>query len=275
MSRPRSVRRAFALPLVALLSILAGIAVTLLLERQSFSRLAMKRQEVEYQGHHMLAGMKGMIEVWLMLFRRTPAPLSDESVIGFDVLTKDDVRMEIRLSDIQGSILKGSGGDDVSYLDIASQILTSWGADGPLNVRNRGPAKISIHTASAEVLEAMVLAIDPNGNSKAFADAVLDKRAQGRIVDPDLPILLQTAGLSEDDRNILQVSFTTDPSLWLVVVTVRSSSGKVVDRQGGMAVGPLRSSVGSGGGWTMLTWGPMGTAEPAGKPAGALSPSAG
>lgn len=260
-SRVRGGRRAYALALVALLSILAGIAVTLMLERQGYGRLAVKRHEQDYQSHHVLSGMKELIEFWLMIFKRPTDAYRPDAIIGFDVVTKDDVRMEVRLSDVQGSVLRSAEGAEVTYMDIAAQILGGWGMDKPIHVRTRGPAKVSVYTANEMVLQALALAIDPKCDSQAFVSAIVKRRASGHMSDNDLLTATSAANMKVEDRQVLQMLLTVEPSLWLVVVTVRDRQGTVVDRQGGLAVGSFKAALGGAGGWNMLTWGPFSTGE--------------
>ncbi|MCW5765057.1 MAG: hypothetical protein KIT68_03665 [Phycisphaeraceae bacterium] len=263
-------RRGFALPLVALLGLLAGIAVTLLLENQSYGRLAAKRMEQQYQTHHLQAGMKEMIEFWLMIFKRpNNEPLSNDTVIGFDLLTRDNKRLEIRLADAQGSVLRSPPGSDLSYMDIAADILETWGESGPGTVRTRGPSRVSLHSAPPQVLQALALAIDPKCRAAAFAEAVVAKREIMRLNEADMAEVLSASGMNDDDRTVLKMSCTIDPGLWMVVVTVRSASGTILDRQGGLAVGSLKTGFGGAGGWTFLSWGPLSTAEEASTDAGA------
>ncbi|MBL8991643.1 MAG: hypothetical protein JNJ48_08705 [Phycisphaerae bacterium] len=261
--------RGFALPLVALLGLLAGIAVTLLLENQSYGRLAAKRMEQQYQTHHLQAGMKEMVEFWLMIFKRpNNEPLSNDTIIGFDLLTKRGERLEIRLEDAQGSVLRSAPGSDLSYMDIAADILETWGESHAGTVRTRGPSRVSLHSAPPQVLQALALAIDPKCRAAAFAEAVVTKRQIMRLTEADMAELLSAAGMNDDDRTVLKMCCTIDPGFWMVVVTVRSASGAVVDRQGGLAVGSLRTGFGGAGGWTFLSWGPLSTSdsEPADAP---------
>ena len=160
--------------------------------------------------------------------------------------------------------------------------VATVGGAGPTNFfRERGPAAVSLNSASREVLETLVAAIDPTGTGAAFADAVFQRRADKRLRAADVGGLLTSSGLPQEKQALLAAMVSAEPSLWYMTATTVSSLGTITDRQGGLVTGNVKivdapgsgasaspegnnrtnastaaaqaSSVNSG--WRVLTWG--------------------
>ncbi|MFO0493350.1 MAG: hypothetical protein ACK51T_13080, partial [bacterium] len=95
----------FALPLVLMLLLAASVLVTVLLTRRSSARVAVKKQSDGYVSHHIQAGLKDFISVFLSTAKRTKESNIAGGVVGFNLDLEQNLRMEVRLKDLGGSIL--------------------------------------------------------------------------------------------------------------------------------------------------------------------------
>lgn len=278
----RGARRGFALLIVLLLGFVAGIALSILLLRSAAAARAAQSQVDGYRLHHVQAGLRHVAEVWAQMFRRVPERDTADAVIGFDLVLDDGTTLEVRFKDMQGALREDTTDlpeDANSVLEAAARVIVQEGKATAKTIRRRGPGRVSLHTAEADVLTAIASAVSADANAAAFASAVTDKRATGRIEAKDVPILVTAAGLPPDDAALLQNCVTTEPQLWFVTATLRSEVSGVTERQGGLVLGAIRTiapaagamdagtnpaaaatSVATGGpggqsvNWTVLTW---------------------
>jgi len=286
----------FALPLVMLVSFFTAGALAIMVERQSTARLAAARQIAGYQNHHAQAGLKQLQTAWSQLFRTNEDRRQARGIIGYDIIVEgafEGGRMEVRLKDAQGSLRRRTVDLDPAVCDALNDAADSLSASksADLNMfRDRGPGQVSLDSAPAEVLTALARAVDPSASASAFAEAVLQMRAERHLTQADMRTLTQATGLPDEKLRILEQCVVTDPTLWQMIATTRGSTGSFADRQGGLVVGAIRAGVpstpgaggasgqstppmnlpsanlGSSGGngasnWTFLSWGIIDDAE--------------
>lgn len=247
--------RGFALLLVLLVGFVAGVAISILLLRSASADRAAQSQIDSYRLHHTQAGLRQVTEVWAQLFRRIPERDVPGATLGFDLVVPAGPRLEVRFRDVQGSIREEttdlSDEANLALNRAAAELMQSGGGAsvgtlGPRRdgVRRRGPGRVSLMTAPVEVLEAVVRGVSPDANPSAFAAAVTQRRAAGKIEPKDVPDLVTQAGLNTQDAEILTNCVTADPSLWYVTATLRSDlTGEMLDRQGGLVLGTIRSAI--------------------------------
>jgi hypothetical protein len=267
--RVRSGRRsgAFALPLVAMVAFIALIGLSILLERQAAARQASVRQIERYQQHHFQNGVRQVTDVWSNIFKLNEEKKKGNSgVIGYDLTVESGFGsgsgLEVRFTDAQGTVRKVTtdASENVNGLmNFAAESLIAAGMDGQRYLRERGPAAVSLNSAPREVLAALVRAISQEGQAEAFAAAVETKRSEKRIAREDVRELLTAAGLPQGQLSMLEEAVTAEPQLWKVEAVIRSSTGEVLDRQGGLLMGSVKRTVAEGGssGWVVLDWGPL------------------
>lgn len=298
-------RAAFALPLVMLVSFFAVGALAIMMERQSAVRLAVARQVDGYRQHHTQAGLRQLLSAWSQLYVYNDERRQAKGVIGVDIILDSGAtgggggKVELRLYDAQGPIRRRTVDLDPDVNDVltaAAQALagssssragsrggqrgTSASAMDGLPTgddlfRDRGPGQVSLDSASPEVLAAIATAVDPSASGKAFADAVVQFRADKRIAPADVRNLTLSTGLPEEKLRLLEQCLVAEPSLWMAIATLTTPSGEVLERQGGLVLGIVKnnnSRIGQGarGGMTTLP-----ATNPSGSPAGSSTPAAG
>lgn len=242
--------RGFALLLVLMVGFVAGVGISILLLRSAMADRAAQSQIDSYRLHHTQAGLRQITEVWAQLFRRVPERDVPGAVIGFDLVLSSGPRLEVRFRDVQGSLREETSDlSDEANLALnraANEFIQNAGTLGPRRdlVRRRGPGRVSLMTAPAEVLEAVVRGVAPNSNPAAFAGAVIQKRQAGKIDPKDVQEFVVQAGLSVEDAAILTDCVTADPQFWYVTATLRSDlTGEILERQGGLVLGTIRSAI--------------------------------
>src|SRR5262249_23640476 len=63
--RGREHRPAFALPMVVLLTLVAAVTLTVILERQAADALTVRRQIGNYEAQHVARGLGEILETWV------------------------------------------------------------------------------------------------------------------------------------------------------------------------------------------------------------------
>src|ERR1043166_3833682 len=97
--------RAFALPLVVLLILIAGLTVALLVERHGVSDRAITRNIDNYRNHHRAAGIKECILRWLDTARGRVSESLDESGLAFTMDVSREGQIKVYMQDAQGAAL--------------------------------------------------------------------------------------------------------------------------------------------------------------------------
>lgn len=285
-ARAARARGAFALLIVLLLGFVAGISLAILLLRSAAAARAAQSQVDGYRLHHVQAGLRHVAEVWAQMFRRVPERESVEAVIGFDLVLEDGSTLEVRFKDMQGALREATTDlpeDANRVLTTAADSIVDSGRASAKTIRKRGPGRVSLNSAEPEVLTAIASAVSADASAAAFASAVTEKRAAGRIEARDVAMLVAAAGLPPSEASLLQNCLTTEPQLWFVTAALRSRLEGVTERQGGLVLGTIRTaspaagaaaagtdagtnpaaaatSVATGGAtgqsvnWTVLTW---------------------
>ncbi len=280
MSGPRWVmlaparRRAFALVLVVLLALAAAALVTVLLTRRATATVAVKRQSDSYVAHHMQAGLREFIPVFLQTSTRKQDALlagagtPDGAPLGFDLGLEGGLKLEVRLRDLGGSVLmsKRPGGSvRLTVMARAGLILTERGLIGMEFMRVYGPPRISLHGARREVLVALAEAIEQGADGGAFADEVIETRNKRNLTAADPRAMATKAKLAGTKLDMLEALVSVDPSYWWIEARVLNQSGREIMRQGGFASGSLGGGLGAGGavggsgggggaGWVIESW---------------------
>lgn len=280
--------RAFALPLILLIGLVAGASMAILLTRAAQTSRAAQVQIDGYRQHHTQAGIRVMSEVWSQFFKRAPEREGPGAVLGYDITLSDGPRMQVRFIDAQGPLrldVSDMPVDVANVLNEASRRIRGGVSPSAASrlIRDRGPGRVSLNSASVEVLEALAEAA--GGSGAGFSSAVLNKRATGYIQPTDVRAIVAASGLAGPEADRLEQCVTASPQLWVLTATIRSAAGEIVDRQGGLVLGTVRMAAqapGTGLGdaptpasalasassslatWSVLTWSafPKGSSEP-------------
>ncbi len=232
-------RRGFALPLVVLLAFIASLSLVVLLERRAVSHRTVQRQVQAYTGHHRAAGLKECVNRWLSTTRVRGQESLSETGRAFRLVLPSAEAIDVRFEDGQGAAMideTNLGGDRRrivrrmrEYLEQLPPELTHRAT------RNVGPAEISIRSAPAIVIEALVVAmVDEPRRQQRVVEAILSRRNAGVLTREELPRALSDAGLKDEERDLMLAMLVEAPTLWRVVADITDARGYVLSRSGGL-----------------------------------------
>jgi hypothetical protein len=224
-----SPRRAFALPVVLVFVLVAGLVSAVMLERQSAQSLATRRELERYRAHHMRRGLVEVLDGWVS--RLNPANVPEqtgENGHALDILLEDGSRIEIALREAQGSILtvvsERTRADEAAIRGIAgalARIAEESGRYDEAWVRKVGPAAVSVHTAPEEVLRAVVaFATDGDGRGDSLVTQLVRDRRSSRLREVDIVSAANRAGLAREAQLRVRQLVSALPVLWEMEVSV-------------------------------------------------------
>ncbi len=254
----KSSRRGFALPLVVIIALVASLTIGMVLMRHGTSHLAVERQINTYRDHHRHMGVQELIDRWLATTRGSIREVLGDGGLAFE-LNLPGGTAKVYLEDAQGTALedlRSVHGPEtrfarrlVALLDAAPITRTAEGA--ALVYRKEGPVRLSVHTARAEVLDAVAQAVAPTGDWERFSREVQQRRSQRELAASDIRGIATEAGLSAEDAAGLEMMLTADPTVWKVTVLL-SSVGRREGAEGLIEVSTGPSSMGRA--TRFLTW---------------------
>jgi hypothetical protein len=286
-ARPPRTARAFALPLVVILTMVAALMIAMMLERHGTQRLAVQREIDGYQTFHGSRGIREAVMLWMTDAKRGPITAAlDRSNKAFDLDLADGSVASVYLFDGQGKALGETSsltGDD---LQTAEGILSALhdapakpasrgprsnrGAAAPPNAppgddglhpftRSVGPLTVSALSAPPEVLTAVLSYVSGGANVSSLVREIQDLRDGGALNQAALASVLSKDDLKPDQRGLADRLLTVEPGLWWLVVEVQTPDGVLVARWGGHyaieGTGGVTAKVGA---WeqmgSFLTW---------------------
>lgn len=262
-------RRAFALPLVALLGVVSSFIIVLLLQRASTVRLALQRESDDYILHHTQAGLTEFLKWWGGAFKPNGEATFNDRTLGFDMQLPDGSRLEVRLYEAQGTLRRRTAAEDTRgmpiapYLNRAALMLEAQGGKPASELfRDRGPARVHLASAPREVLAALARAVSKDADGNAFAAKVIEMRRQTMLNRVEELIEATSAsGLTSPARDKLDACFALGCEYWRVEATAYDSLGRIAAKQGGYAVGGVAaldtSRLYSNKDWAIISWGPL------------------
>ncbi len=231
-------RRAFALPLVVLLTLVASLSLVLVLERRSVAHRTAVRQAQTYASHHRALGVQECISQWIGTTRVRGQESISDSGLAFRLVLPKGESIDVGFEDGQGAALI----DDTNltaerrvivrrmrqYLESLPPELT----DGA--TRTVGPAEISIRAAPAIVIEALVYAVVSEERRDRAVEAILSRRNGGILSREDVPRALSDVGVKDEERDLVLSMLVEGPTLWHVVAEITDSRGYLLSRSGGL-----------------------------------------
>jgi type II secretory pathway component PulK len=228
-------RRGFALPMVLLLVLIAGIVVSAMLQRHVTQVMTTQREALQYTFHHASKGAQEAIEAWL---RQSGATRNMQEAVeadghAFD-LTIDGMTVKVSLFDAQDGVLIElaglSGTLREAGLNIIDELRTAEGAGAVRFTRREGPLAVSVNSAPREVLLAAVNAITDGVGSDSLVAEVLHAREEGTITQQTLNEVYTQADVEPEIRNKLGTVLTAQTTLWRVVAEAQDSSAVYTGR---------------------------------------------
>lgn len=162
---PRHARGGYALPLVLLLTIVAGLTASVMLTRHAAQVRTVERQITSYQTQHGVRGIQELVGTWVaMNAGRELEDLTDPDGLVLSIEPGDGTRIEIRMAQASGRLL--------TELDAVEPDIRLDLADAGERLRDRvrddrrlrnltrevGPPGIAIQHADETVLETVIAA---------------------------------------------------------------------------------------------------------------------
>ena len=223
-------RRAFVMPVVVLLALIASLTVTVLLNRDTVRHLDAQDELESYIDEHRQRGVRELIALWLQFSGQQDleALVSDDGLI-FTLDYSGGRELRVWLIEAQSAPLVDPQGldpqqptADVIPLDeqrnIAERTAIALGARAELVGRTAGPLAVSLAGASDETIRALSLAVVQN---EVIADEYANQLVRFRnerteYTRPELLNLARDAGIEDALQTRLAALWTTLPSLWSV-----------------------------------------------------------
>lgn len=259
-------RRAFALPLVILLSLVVSLGIGVILMRSGASNAAVNRQIRVYQQHHRHAGMKEMVDRWLATTHGSVQEQLEADGRAFTLELPRGGRVTVSITDGQGTLmddLRGLYGPEARYTAIAVDTLRRRMGPEPrpdletLFFRKAGPAPVSINSAPSDVLEAVTTAIIPGRNGERLAREYESRRRTALLTQADIRSIALEMDATNEEAAALEMMLTAAPTVWMVEA-VESVQGRAVARSGGLIEIVSETNAGSttglGSRTRFLTW---------------------
>jgi len=240
-----STGRAFAMPMVILLLVVTGLAISVSVRRHASEQLLVSRQIDGYHQHHTGRGLQEAIGAWLRQQngRDIDASIDEDSGRAMDILLEDGSIVSVFLIDAQGALLSDLTALEQSQAEEGAaalgHLLDRVSPAGYLRLTRRaGPLGVSVHTAPLEVLRAVCLvASDRHGSRLAMEFSRLQDTGD-EITRQSIVEAATRSGLDGEERARLLRLLVTDVTLWGVVVEVRGgrglTKGRLLARYGGL-----------------------------------------
>ncbi len=223
-------RRAFALPVVIVLALVAGILAAVVLERQAMQRQVVAREVASYQDTHFERGVREVVGQWTdTLFGQSIESLLEDDGHALDIERPDGSVLSIYLFDGQGTALSEPSGMNEQESEDAAGVLRelkkSLGGrkarrDYDEFFRPVGPPGVSVALAPREILEAIGQYAKGGKSAKKFADSLLEARRGGEVAESDLNTAFSAGDLSVEERAVARRLLVLKPELWNTVVDV-------------------------------------------------------
>jgi len=269
-------RRGFALPIVILLALVAGILAAVVLERQSYQTRVVSREISSYQDTHFERGVREVVGQWTdSLIGQSIDKLLESDGHALDIERPDGSVVSVYLFDGQGTALSEPTGLNDQDAKDAEGVYEAL-AGGPRGkhrrhkdverfVRPVGPVRVFVASAPREVLEAIGTYAKEGKSGRRFADSILDARKQGDVTEADLNTAMSMADITVEGRAVVQRLIVFKPELWDMVVDVYTpgkGGGALDARYGGRFLMPVQG-FNAGRSSTMaslgrfLTWEPL------------------
>lgn len=227
--------RAFALPLVVILSMVATMAIAVMLERQGHQTRSTIRQMRWTQDRHLERGVREIAGAWLTGASRRLNDIAKEGGHALDLTMGGGRTIRLDVEDAQGSVLSVFDGVSEAELPFAQgaydSVLMRAGDQQTLDrwTRTVGPVAISAVTAPEEVIAAAVAPMIGDGQASALArDVVLAREdADGERGTQWLRRVIADYATEMEDRRTMQRLLVGEADLWRLRISVMDDRGRV------------------------------------------------
>ncbi|MBX3388243.1 MAG: hypothetical protein KF691_02175 [Phycisphaeraceae bacterium] len=237
-----AVSKAFALPVVLMVSLALATLITVLLDRFGAQSRSVAGIVRSYESYHAGRGIHQLFEAWLR--NSTSSRLNGRLGVGGLALTahlsegltpyaNSAETVKLYLADGQGSILSEPSGLPVEDIALAQAIINAArqidagagggdASEGTIARRGLGPLAVSLRSASVRTLRAAVSGATGGEKVDEIVAELVKAREDLNVAGTAVSEIANKAGLSGDARaNLLKV-ITVEPSMWEITAEVLS-----------------------------------------------------
>lgn len=222
-------RTGFALPIVLMLVLVGGIAISVMMERHVAQAMTVQRELQGYSFHHSSKGVQEAVETWLRYSGATKnmhdAVTSDGH--AFDIVLDTGETVRVTLVDAQDTILAELAGLPAQSRDVARLMLEELqiraGVQASQLTRREGPVPVSVNSAPPDVLYAAINAITDGQETDALVDEINHRRSQEPLTTKVLTDIYTTVSISSEVRGKIAMAITAQPTLWRVIAELQPS----------------------------------------------------
>lgn len=223
--KKRLSRRGFVFPVVALLTFVATMMLSMAYLRHNAQARIVTRQLAEYRRHHEMFGIRAILTQWLSKnfdsLRTLATEPNKRGAPDYGFILPSDVKVRMNVADGQGALLIDTTAIPDAQRETYEEILARVPRSNPIALRRVGPPGLSVNTAPRVVLEAL---LEERGED--LADKIIRRRADKPLEFDDLEaILRRQAGLSDDLRSRILEIVTFEPTLWRLDIIATDEQG--------------------------------------------------
>ena len=231
--------RAFALPVVLMVSLALATLITVLLDRFGSQTRSVSGIVRSYESYHAGRGLHQLFEAWLRSTNsstRLSGKLGENGLAltaqlseGLTPNANSAETVKLFLADGQGSILAEPGGLPAEDVALAQAIINAAreieaagaeAAEGGIARRQFGPIAVSLRSASPGTLRAAVSGATAGEKVDEIVAELLKAREDLNVASTVVSEIANKAGLAGDARaNFLKV-ITVDPTMWNITAEV-------------------------------------------------------
>jgi len=246
--------RAFALPLVVMVTLVVVVIVAAMLSRQETQSVVVAREVEAVRDWHFSRGVREIIDQWLK--NKSTGSVRDLLAAdgrAFDLVLDDGTRVSLYLADAQGTLLSTVAGLSTDErLDVVGS-LDSLRQNAPparytALTRQIGPSEVSLWTAEPEVLNAVSRQAAGPDNGTELARSLEElRRSKERVTMSDIGEIATRLSLPDGKKRALSRMVTPEPSLFRFVLDVKApNSSQPIARYRGFLL--ARTALGRSGG---------------------------
>lgn len=227
-------RRGFALPLVVLLTVIAGILLAALLERFGTQQTFAQRQLEQYRDHHIARGLQEAMQAWVNSVDTQTQSLKaslGERGKAFD-LELDGQRVTVYLQDGQGTALAEFAGLSPDEMGTAAEVLDQLrqqdSREARQLIRREGPLAVSVRAADERVLTAVARACSSSARAPRVVAELMRVRDEEEFTIATMAEAFTRAGVEGEERVKLMQMLVTEPTLYRGVAEAPRAGGGVI-----------------------------------------------
>ncbi|MFO0859933.1 MAG: hypothetical protein U0570_05200 [Phycisphaerales bacterium] len=235
-----TVRKAFALPVVLMVSLALATVITVLLDRFGSQTRSVSGIVHSYENYHAGRGLHQLFEAWLRSSNSSKLAgklgenglaLTAKFAEGLSPNASSPETVRIYLADGQGSILDEPGSLPAEDVALAQAIISAANdldrgvgggdvSEGAIARRQFGPLAVSLRTASPRTLRAAVSGATAGEKVDEIVAELLKAKEDLNISANAISEIANKAELAGDARTNLLKVITVEPTVWNITAEV-------------------------------------------------------